>query len=112
MGIYTAPSMSFVDTYVNAAKQRDANRESENKKLMEGLANMATGGVNAYKWQKRKDLLDKMGNLEDEESRLRSELAMLTGEQDGTGSRRNFDAIINGLDFNLLPKVYKDGGII
>lgn len=111
MGIYTAPSMSFVDTYINAAKQRDANREAEHKKLVEGITNLATAGANAYKWQKRKDILDKMGNLDDEESRLRSELAMLTGERDGVGSRRNFDAIINGLDYNQLPKVYKDGGL-
>jgi hypothetical protein len=104
--------MSFVDTFINAAKQRDANREAESRKLMEGITGMVTGGANAYKWKKRKDLLDAMGNLEDEESRLRSELAMLTGEQDSAGSRRNFDAIMSGLDYNQLPKVYRDGGTI
>ena len=107
MAIYTAPSMSFIDTYVNAAKQRDANREAEYNKMIEGLGGLVKGGVDAYKWQERKNALNKIGDLEDEESKLMSELQMLTGDQTKAGSRSNINAILNGLDFNLLDNKQK-----
>ena len=105
--IYTAPSMSFVDTYINAAKNLDERRENEQKKMMEGLGNIVKGGANAYMWQQRKNALNKMDALNDEESKLWSELEMLTGDQTETGSRANFNSLLNGLDFNLLDMEQK-----
>lgn len=102
--IYTAPSMSFIDTYMNAAKELDRKREAANKQMFEGIGNLAKAGTNAYLWQQRKNDLDKMDALNDEETKLRAELDMLWGDEDyGVGSRSNFDAIMNGLDYNLMP---------
>ena len=99
--------MSFVDTYINAAKSLDERRENEHKKMMEGLGNIVKGGAGAYMWQQRKNALNKMDALNDEESKLWSELEMLTGDQTETGSRANFNSLLNGLDFNLLDMEQK-----
>lgn len=111
MGIYSAPSMSFIDTYMNAAKNRDARVAEQNRQLQEGMDNLVKAGANAYLFNKREDMLNKMLNLDDEEARLRNELNMLTGATAGIGSRSNFDAIMNGMDYNLMPRVYKGGGL-
>lgn len=101
--------MSFVDTYINAAKDLDSRREREHQRMMEGFGNVAKGGANAYMWQQRKNALSKMDELNDEESKLWSELQMLTGDQTQPGSTANFNAIMNGLDFNLMPSDMKQG---
>ena len=108
-GIYTAPSMSFIETYMNAAKEMDRKREANNKAMNEGIGNIVKGGANAFMWQQRKNALNKMDALNDEESKLWSELEMLTGDQTQTGSAANFNAIMNGLDFNLMDSTMKRG---
>ena len=35
------------------------------------------------------------------------QLKLLQGDQDFAGSRGNFDAIIGGLDYNLMPHTYR-----
>lgn len=102
MAIYTAPSTSFIDTFMNAAKYRDQRRADENKQMMEGADNLVKGGANAYMWQQRKNALNGLQSLDDEEAQLLAELDMLTGDQNKVGSTANFNAIMNGLDFNLM----------
>lgn len=109
MSIYTAPSNSFIDTFMNAAKYRDQRTADENRQMMEGVGNIVKGGTNAYLWQKRKNALDGLDSLEAEKAKLLSELDMLTGDQNRVGSTANFNAIMNGLDFNLMDSGMKRG---
>ena len=109
MSIYTAPSTSFIDTFMNAAKYRDQRTADENKQMMEGIGNIAKGATNAYMWQQRKNALKGLDALNDEETKLWSELEMLTGDQGEVGSTANFNAIMNGLDFNLMDTNMKQG---
>lgn len=105
--------MSFVETYMNAAKDRDQRRENEAKKMKEGIGDIIKGGANAYMWQQRKNALNGWNALNDEEAKLWSELEMLTGDQTQAGSTANFNAIMNGLDFNLMdtPTKQSMGGL-
>lgn len=109
MSIYTAPSTSFIDTFMNAAKYRDQKTADENRQMMEGIGNVAKGATNAYLWQQRKNALKGLDALNDEESKLWSELEMLTGDQGEVGSTANFNAIMNGLDFDLMDTNMKQG---
>lgn len=108
-GIYQAPSMSFIDTYMKAANEMDRKRQENNKMMQEGMGNIAKGATNAYLWQQRKNALKGLDALNDEESKLWSELEMLTGDQNEVGSTANFNAIMNGLDFNLMDPKMKQG---
>lgn len=101
--------MSFIETYMNAAKEMDRKREANNKQMMEGIGNIAKGATNAYMWQQRKNALKGLDALNDEETKLWSELEMLTGDQGEVGSTANFNAIMNGLDFNLMDTNMKQG---
>lgn len=101
--------MSFIETYIKAANEMDRKRQENNKMMKEGMGNIAKGATNAYLWQQRKNALDRMDALNDEESRLWSELEMLTGDQGEVGSTANFNAIMNGLDFNLMDSTMKRG---
>ena len=107
--IYTAPQMSYIETYMNAAKDLDRRREEEAKKMNEGIGNIIKGGANAYMWQQRKNALNKWDALNDEESKLWSELEMLTGDQTAPGSTANFNAIMSGLDIKLMDPQMKQG---
>lgn len=106
MSIYTAPSTSFIDTFMNAAKYRDARTEAANKQMMEGVGNLVKGGANAYMWQQRKNILDNKDAIQKRIDELLAERERLASGQDYAGSSRNFDAIMNGLDWNLLPRQY------
>lgn len=117
MPVYTAPNMSFLDSYVNAAKYRDERTDKKNQQLMEGVTNLVKGGANAYKWQERKNILDERKKLEERAREIQAEIDRLENGYDGTsydqaGSTRNLDAINLGLDWNLLPRVTKTGGLI
>jgi hypothetical protein len=94
---------------MNAAKYRDQKTADENRQMMEGIGNVAKGATNAYLWQQRKNALKGLDALNDEESKLWSELEMLTGDQGEVGSTANFNAIMNGLDFNLMDTNMKQG---
>ena len=114
MGIYTAPSMSFIDSFTNAAKYRDARRDASNKQMMEGVSNLVKGIGDAYKFQQRKNTLDKVDELKKREAELMSQIEMLQGlsdTQDYAGSKSNMDAILGGLDWNTMPHTFKNGGL-
>lgn len=81
MAIYTAPTMSFINTYMDAARYRDENTRNAKKEYIEGMGNLVKGGGEAYKWQKRKDILDKAGELDAREKEILEELARLKGEK-------------------------------
>lgn len=110
MGIYSAHPLSFIDSYRQAATYRDQVRENEQKKMYEGIGNLAKAGADAYKFQQRKDILDKRKQLDDEEAALTAELSkLLSSDEDYAGSKRNFDMIMGGMDWNLAPKMTKGG---
>lgn len=98
--------MSFIDTYMNAAKEMDRKREADKKAMNEGIGNLVKGGANAFMWQQRKNILDNKDDIQKRIDELLEEREMLASGQDYAGSSRNFDAIMNGLDWNLLPHQY------
>lgn len=112
MGIYTAPTMSFIDTYTNAAKYRDARTADANKQMMEGIGNLVKSGSDMYKFQQRKNALSKMDELKKREAELMAQIELITEQsatQDYAGSKSNMDAILSGLDWNQLPHTFKMG---
>ena len=111
-GIYKSPDFSFIDGFVNAAKYRDQRTAEDNRKMMEGLTNAAKGATQAYLFQQRKNAMGQMDALNDEEAKLRAELDMLWGDQGEVGGRSNFDAIMAGLDYNLMPHAMNNGGLL
>ncbi len=92
MPVYTAPNMSFLDSYVNAAKYRDERTDKKNQQLMEGVTNLVKGGAEAYKWQERKDILSKKDELMKQLQEKKDELARLMAG----GSTPNFDLFVAG----------------
>lgn len=106
MSIYTAPTLSFIDTFANAARYRDARTDAANKQLMDGMGDIVKGSVDAYKWQQRKNILDNKDAIQKRIDELLAERERLASGQDYAGSSRNFDSIMNGLDWNLLPHQY------
>lgn len=81
MPVYTAPNMSFLDSYVNAAKYRDERTDRKNQQLMEGVTNLVKGGAEAYKWQERKDILGKAEELDRREKEILAEIERLKNEK-------------------------------
>lgn len=81
MPIYTAPNMNFIDSYVNAAKYRDERRDKSNQQMMEGVLNLVKGGADAYKWQERKDILNKADELDKREKEILAEIEKLKAEK-------------------------------
>lgn len=112
MGIYTAPNMSFLDTYMNAAKEADSKRQANSKMMLEGIGNLAKGGVDAYKWQQRKNDIDKMNKLQEEYDQLIAERNSILNDDGGAFGRSHLNAILSGLDYGLMPHTMKDGGVI
>lgn len=90
--IYTAPSMSFLDTYMNAAKDHAARGEKRTASYLEGMTNLVKGGTDAYKWQQRKDILDRRKALEEERKQLLAEKEGLASKS----STPNFDLFSMG----------------
>lgn len=105
--VYTAPNFSFIDVFTNGARALDEKRRAQQQQLMEGVGNLAKGAADAYKFQQRKNDLDRRKKLEEEEAELKAQLNMLQGGADVRGSSGNFDAIVNGLDWNLMPHAYR-----
>ena len=92
MSVYTAPSMSFIDTYLNAANHMDDRRAASNKALLEGTTNLVKGGAEAYKWQQRKNIVDEQEQLMQQLNALKAERDMLMAG----GDTPNFDGIMAG----------------
>lgn len=90
--IYTAPSTSFIDSYINAAKYLDERGDERTKQIFQGAENLVRGGADAYKWQVRK-------NIADEQEQLMQQLNALKAERDmlmAGGDTPNFDSIMSG----------------
>ena len=105
MPVYTAPNMSFLDSYVNAAKYRDERTDKKNQQLMEGVTNLVKGGAEAYKWQQRKNILDKAGELDRREKEILEELNRLKGER-VLDTRDNMAAIMQSTGWKGTPFPY------
>lgn len=111
MAIYTAPNNSFIDRFMEAARYRDSRTDQSKKDWIEGTAKMVGAGVDATKWQFRKNALDEYKTLQDRLEKLKAErdgLMKLRNERKfpvGTDGRsRNFDLLMMGLDENLMKK--------
>lgn len=90
--IYTAPGTGFIDSYVNAAKYLDQRGDERTKQIFQGAENLTKGGMEAYKWQVRK-------NIADEQEQLMQQLNALKAERDmlmAGGDTPNFDSIMSG----------------
>ena len=104
-GIYTAPSMSFIDSYVNAARHRDQRSDEDARKFMEGFGNLARGGVEAYKWQVRKNIADEAEQLARREEEIMAELERLRSEGSAAASS-NMEAITRSTGWKGVPYPY------
>lgn len=107
MPIYTAPSMSFIDTYVNAANKMDERRDASNKALLEGATNLVKGGAEAYKWQQRKNIVDEASELDAKEKELVAEIERLKNERNDVASD-NMAAIMKASGWKGTPYPYQD----
>lgn len=107
MSVYTAPSMSFIDTYLNAANHMDDRRDASNKALLEGTANLVKGGAEAYKWQQRKNIVDEAAELDAKEKELVAEIERLKNERNDEASD-NMAAIMKASGWKGTPYPYQD----
>lgn len=95
MGIYTTKSPTFIDAYTRNAATLDAKTQREKKELMDGVMNGIKGGVDAYKFAKRKEMFedpqDEIDALLKENEELEGKLANLhnTGNATYTGFGAN-----------------------
>jgi uncharacterized small protein (DUF1192 family) len=114
MSVYNAPSFSFIDAFSQAAKYSDDKTDARKKDWMEGFGAGIKGGVDAYKWQQRKNVLEdnknKMKELDAREAAILAEIEQLKTGRDYKGSKRNFDAIMAGIDWNQLNKYPTENG--
>lgn len=58
MAIYSAPNLSFIDTFVNAANIRDAKTQTLNDARLQGIKDLLNAGGEVYKNQLRKQAGD------------------------------------------------------
>lgn len=107
MSIYTAPTTSFIDTYTNAAKYRDARTDAANKRLMDGMTSLIKGSADAYKWQQRKNIVDEMDDLDKREKAILEELEKLKAERDNT-AQSNMTAIMQSRGWKGIPYPYSN----
>ena len=78
MGIYNSPNdVSFVQTYINAAKSRDDRTKQTKDDIISGTADFIKGTGEAVKFQNRKAIADrvewlksKIKELEDERNKI------------------------------------------
>lgn len=106
MGVYTAPSVSFIDTYINTAKDRDSRTDARKSQWFDGILSGVKGGVDAYKWQQRKNILDRAGELDRREKEILAELARLKGERIND-PKDNIGAIMQNTNWRGIPFPYK-----
>lgn len=105
MAIYTKPNMSFIDTYTNAAKYRDQRTADANKLMMQGVENLVKGGAEAYKWQERKDLKDKLSKLDAREKEILDEIERIKAGR-SAGMSSNMEAIMQSTGWKGVPFPY------
>lgn len=106
--IYTAPSTSFIDSYVNAAKYLDGRGDERTKQIFQGAENLVRGGADAYKWQVRKDIADEAEELANREKELQAELDRLRAEK-GAQMGDNMSAIMGDTGWKGIPFPYSPG---
>ena len=95
MAVYTAPTMSFIDTYINAARDNSDRADRRRKDWFEGLTNLGKAGVDSYKFQKRKEILDRAAVLERRKEILAEIERLKAGSVNG-GRTPNFDTFMAG----------------
>lgn len=105
MGVYTAPNMNFISTYIDGAKARDQKNAENRRMMLEGAGNLVKGGVEAYKWQQRKNILDKADDLSNREKDILAELEKLKSERDNE-AKSNMSAIMAGTNWKGTPYKY------
>ena len=106
MAVYNAPSFSFIDAFSQAAKYSDDKTDARKKDWMEGFGAGIKGGVDAYKWQQRKNVLSKADALDKREKEILTEIARLKGEQIND-PKDNIGAIMQNTNWRGIPFPYK-----
>lgn len=106
--IYTAPGTGFIDSYVNAAKYLDQRGDERTKQIFQGAENLTKGGMEAYKWQVRKNIADEAEKLANKEKELQAELDRLRGEK-GAQMSDTMSAIMNDTGWKGMPFPYSPG---
>lgn len=96
MAVYTAPTMSFIDTYINAARDNTTRADQRRKDWFEGMNNLVKGGVDSYKFQKRKEILDRADELDRREKEILAEIERLKASSVNGGRTPNFDTFMAG----------------
>lgn len=100
--VYSQPDMSFIDSYTNAARYMDEKREKSNKDLIEGTGMLVKGGADAYKWKQRKNIVDKLGNMDSREAEILEELNKLKAERDNEANS-NLQMYMNASGWRGVP---------
>lgn len=106
--IYTAPGTGFIDSYVNAAKYLDQRGDERTRQIFQGAENLVRGGMDAYKWQKRKDIVDEAEKLASREKELQDELDRLRNEK-GAQMSGTMSAIMDSTGWKGMPFPYSPG---
>lgn len=107
MSIYTAPQMNFIDTYTNAAKYRDQRTSDANKLMMQGMEGLVKGGAEAYKWQQRKNITDKLSKLDAREKEILDEIERIKAGRSAANAS-NLDAIMGSTGWKGVPYPYEE----
>ena len=106
--IYTAPSTSFIDSYVNAAKYLDERGKERTGEIFQGAGDLVRGGADAYKWQVRKDIADEAEELANREKEIQAELDRLRAEK-GAEMSDTMSAIMGDTGWKGIPFPYSPG---
>lgn len=102
MAVYTAPTMSFIDTYINSAKDADSRTDAKKSQWLDGILNGVKGGVDAYKWQQRKNIVSKAEELDRREKEILEELDRLKSERNAD-AQSNMGAIMQESNWKGVP---------
>ena len=96
MAVYTAPSTSFIDTFIDGAQKLDDRTQKRYDSFMGGMSNAVKGGMDAWKWQQRKNAADELEQMQAELAQLQAQRDQLAGVSGS--STPNLDAFLGGIN--------------
>lgn len=91
--------MSFIDSFMNAAKYRDEKDAKENEKLMGGVKDLTGAVSDFYKFKQREKAANGLDELKAKRAELQSELDRLLSTQ--AGSTPNLDYMLAGYNTSI-----------
>ena len=96
--VYTAPNFSFIDAFTNNAKALDEQTRKRYDDFMTGASNAVKGGMDAWKWQQRKNAADKLENMQKELAALQAQRDQLLGGSTTGSATPNLDTYMGGIN--------------